>query len=246
MRRYDPGQPLVFVHVPKTAGTSVRQVFAGWFGDGLILHYHDEVAGRPPGRSPLFDRHSPAAPVCLYGHFNAARGFGVTDAHADATQFVSLLRDPFEAACSAYFYLRRVARKWRDPGAVPPPGLPAWLARTPPNMLAHFPRPVTRDNYRDLIEEFFVEIGVTEQLAESLARIARHLGRPFDPGQLPHRNVTPRQDSGLDLAALRAAYRDRHPLDFAVYDHVRWLFDRQPSILTPSAPADPRSRERAP
>ena len=31
MRPYDPTEPLIFVHVPKCAGTTVRAVFRDWF-----------------------------------------------------------------------------------------------------------------------------------------------------------------------------------------------------------------------
>ena len=67
MRRFDPDKPLIFIHVPKTAGISVREVFSGWFGAGLVRHYFDEVAGQPPQRDARFDRHSRTEPVCVYG-----------------------------------------------------------------------------------------------------------------------------------------------------------------------------------
>lgn len=231
MRRFEPDQPLVFIHVPKTAGISVRDVFSGWFGARLILHYYNEAAGRPPQRDPRFDRHSRAAPVCVYGHFNRNRAFGVTDTYPEATQFVTLLRDPFEMACSSYFFVRKVSAGWKDRSRVPQGDLATHLEEEPPNMLNHFPCVVTEANYREVIETQFVEIGVTERLAESLARIAAALGHDFDPARLGRLNVTDRDTAGLDLGALRARYRNRHPLEFAVYDHVRWLFDRRPALL---------------
>ena len=231
MRPFDPDRPLVFIHVPKTAGNSVRAVFADWFGPGLIPHYYDEVAGRPPQRDPRFDSHSRAAPVCVHGHFNRNRAFGVADTYPEATQFVTLLRDPFEMACSSYFFTRKASAGWKDRSRVPQGDLPTHLEEAAPNMLNHFPCVVTEANYREVIETHFVGIGVTERLAESLARIAAALGRSFDPARLGRLNVTERDTAGLDLGALRMRYRDRHPLEFAVYDHVRWLFDRRPALL---------------
>ena len=64
MRDYDPTQPLIFVHVPKTAGISVRTIFKDWFADRLCLNYYNEVAGTPP---------------VIYGHFSRNRAFGVKD-----------------------------------------------------------------------------------------------------------------------------------------------------------------------
>ena len=232
MRPFDPDKPLIFIHVPKTAGISVRDIFSGWFGSRLVHHYFDEAAGRPPQRDDRFDHHDRGAPVCVYGHFNRSRAFGVDDTYPDAAQFVTLLRDPFEMACSHYFYVRKVGANWKDRGRVPQSDLETHLDTMAPNMLNHFPRVVTKANYRELIETHFVEIGVTERLAESLARIAVALGQDFAPADLGRRNTTERDMAGLDIGALRARYRDRYPLEFAVYDHVRWLFDRRPALLS--------------
>ena len=233
MRPFDPDAPLVFIHVPKTAGASTREVFADWFGPGLIRHYFDEVAGRPPQRDERFAHHGRSAPVCVYGHFNRNRGFGVTDTYPDATQFVTLLRDPFEMACSGYFFTRKVGAIWKDRSRVPTGDLASHLDATAPNMLNHFPCVVTAENYREVIATHFVAIGVTERLGESLQRIATAIGRRFDPTRLPRLNATERPMErpvdGPDLGGLRARYRARHPLEFAVYDHVRWMFDRQGS-----------------
>lgn len=230
MKRFDPEKPLIFIHVPKTAGMSVQEIFRGWFGSGLIRHYFNEVAGTPPQRDPRFERHDRTDAVCVYGHFNRNRAFGVTDTYPDATQFITLLRDPFEMACSAYFFTRKVGANWKDTSRVPQADLITYLAENAPNMLNHFPRVVTKANYRDVIDEYFVEIGLTERLAESMARIATALGRNFDPSSLARLNVTKRDMATLDLGELRARYRAAHPLEFTVYDHVRWLFDRRPAL----------------
>ena len=35
---YDPSQPLVSLHIPKTGGTSFTKVLEQWFGDRIYLH----------------------------------------------------------------------------------------------------------------------------------------------------------------------------------------------------------------
>ena len=139
VRTYDRSKPLIFIHVPKTAGESVRDVFARWF-----------------------------------------------------------------------------------PGKV----FPQFLRSTPPNMLDHFPRPVTRDNYRQVIEECFIEVGLTERLAESLRRIASQLSLPFDPAWLAHRNATERTEPAPE--ELRAEYMKKHSLEFDVYEYAKRRFDERP------------------
>jgi len=241
MRRYDRTRPLIFIHVPKAAGTSVRQVFGRWFGAGLIDHYFDEQRHQRPPLLDLDRLHAPHAPVAVYGHFNRLRGFGVEHDYPQVGQFVTLLRDPYEAAISAYFYLRQNGHDWHDQSRIPKDSLHRFLLDTPPNILNHFPRSVTRDNYRELIERFFIEVGVMSHLPESLRRIARRLGMPFESGMLPHVNATPRtQAPDFDL---RDTYREMHPLEHEVYRYAASRFE--PATRAASVPIRPLAVPRA-
>lgn len=218
MRPYDRSQPLIFIHVPKTAGTSVRTLFARWFEDGLLSHYIDEPTGALPPRRDLAALHSRRRPVAVYGHFNSLRGSGVAEYYPQVRQFVTILRDPFDAAISNYHFAQRVGHRWADASRVPRQGLRNYLLETPPNLLHHFPRPLTAANHRALLEEDFIEIGVMEQLHESLRRIAAKLDLPFDPRWLTHANATPRGEP--DPQDLRPAHRERFPLEYAIYDEA--------------------------
>ncbi len=241
MKDYDARRPLVFIHVPKAAGTSVRHVFRGWFGPGLYDHYFDERRGLRPTLPDLHGR-PPGVPVVVYGHFNRLRGFGVEHDLPWADQFVTILRDPYDAAVSAYHYVRRHGHDWQDQSRVPKADLRQYLLQTPPNLLNHFPRVVTHDNYREQIETWFVEIGVMSALDESLQRIARRLGLPYQPGTLPHDNATPRTPQPPAEPDLRDWYRERHALEHAVYDHVAARYAvpaRSPALPAPT-PALPR------
>lgn len=231
MISYDPQLPLIFIHVPKTAGASVRRVVMDWFGAGYVPHYYDERTATPPARDARFVNHSAAAPVCVYGHFNRLRGFGVQDGYPDARQFVTILRDPFEMAISEYYFIRKTGTNWKDRSRVPTDGLLHHLETATPNMLNHFPRPVSAENYKDIIEEFFVEIGFTEMLVPSLARIAIRLGLSFDLAGLEHRNKTERDEQNRAAQEFRLAFRERNRLEFDVYDYAMKRFG------APEAPA---------
>jgi len=41
MRSYDPSLPLVSLHIPKTAGTSLRSTLVDWFGNDLKANFLD-------------------------------------------------------------------------------------------------------------------------------------------------------------------------------------------------------------
>lgn len=222
MRPYDPEQPLIFIHVPKCGGRSVRELVRGWFGDHLVQHYASNRSKTLPVPQDLEQVHSPARPVCVYGHFNRARGFGVEDSYPQARQFVTILRDPFEQIISLYYWMRRPDVPWRE--QVPDWTLGTHIDRTQSEMLLHFPRVMTRDNFRDLIEEYFIEIGLLEELPRSLLRIADRLGQSVDPTTLQRLNATPRDAQYEDVEELRADFMARNQLEYDVYNHVRARF----------------------
>lgn len=225
MRNYDRSQPLIFLHIPKTAGMSVRTVFQKWYGDRLFEHYFNERKGAMPPRRNLASLHSTRRPVVVYGHFNRSRGFGVQDYYPAVTQFVTILRDPFDMAISSYYYLRKKGGKWRDRSRVPRADLRSYLQATPPNMLNQFPCELTRDNYREVIDKLFIAIGLTERLAESLRHIAKRLDMPFREDWLPHMNAVARDQD--DPVELREEFSLRYPLEFEVYEYAAARFPHE-------------------
>jgi hypothetical protein len=225
MREYDRTSPLIVIHIPKAAGTSVKTVFKRWFGEELHEHYFNERTDTPPRRLDLRLLHPADRPVAIYGHFNRLRGSGVEQVYPDVRQFITILRDPFERAISIYYFVRNNGAHWKDQTRVPKAGLRQFLMDTPSNMLNQFPRPVTKENYRAKIEEFFIEVGVMEHLPESVRRIAAKLRMPFKQEWLPHVNATDRDQP--HPSDLREEYAERHALEFEVYDYVVSRFMRQ-------------------
>ena len=218
MRDYDRQQPLIAIHIPKSAGTSAKYVFKSWFGRGFREHYFNESRGRLPKRHDIERIHSVETPVVVYGHFNRLRQFGVEDYYPEAKQFVTILRDPFELSVSRYFYTRKASKKWKDKSRTPDKNLSEHVLGETPNMLNHFPREVTIENYKEIIEEFFIDIGTTEQLTESFHRIARKLGMPFEPTMLRHLNATRRSEDAP--SELRDLFAEKFELEYAVYDYA--------------------------
>lgn len=77
VRDFDPEKPLIFLHIPKTAGISCRQIFEGWYGGNLLLHYFDEVTGSMPEVHDLSRGSVGGESVVVYGHFNRVRGLAL-------------------------------------------------------------------------------------------------------------------------------------------------------------------------
>jgi hypothetical protein len=238
MKEYDRSQPLIVIHIPKAAGTTTRQIFAKWFGEGLLLHCYDEANGRPPPQLDLHALHSTERPVVLHGHFNKQRGFGIEERYPRISQFITILRDPFERALSTYFYLRKFAAGWKDQSRMPRSGVRDFLLRTDMSMMDHFPRGITQHNYIDVIETMFIEVGVSEYLHESMRRIGEKLGMNYDPTMLGHLNATERDQSVS--VELRNEFIDAHPLRYAIYNYAlsKYTSNEKDCVDQPSYPGN--------
>ena len=85
MRAYDPSLPLIAIHIPKTGGVSIQQIYKEWFGDGFLTHYK-EKGGSLPERHDLPSIQSQLTPTVVYGHFNKLRKFGIEQYYPEVEQ----------------------------------------------------------------------------------------------------------------------------------------------------------------
>lgn len=200
----------------------MRACLQAWFGpERFYLHYPAEQAGGPPVR------HALGPGTCVHGHFNAHRGFGVTDYYPQERQWIAFLRDPFEQHLSLFYYLKKHEGLYAFAGRSVPAS--AWtgvegffdylaanrdvLQTTPANtFLAHLPVDLeTGDPARELAR--FIHVGTTEDLAGSLRLLARKLG--FEVAAVPHLNAAERE--GPIGADLRRRHERLFPVEHRVY-----------------------------
>jgi len=212
LKPYDPGQALFALHIPKTGGTSLRSVLAAWFGDNLRLHYR---------RGGALQRRVAFGPgSCVYGHFNGLRGFGIQAYYPEARQCITMLREPYARFLSQW----RFHQQQRQQGAVietdVEPTFDRWIHRRAEEMargcnsfsfLCHFPRELTAENVRAVLDEYFIFIGILERLGPSMTALARALGRR--PMLIPHVNAT----IGAHYPEYRSFYETHFALEHAVY-----------------------------
>lgn len=210
---YDPGQPLFALHIPRSGGTSFRSVLGAWFGDHLQLHYR---LGRAlPPRVAL------GAGSCLYGHFNALRGFGIEDYYPDARQCITMLREPYARFVSQWRFLIMRRTHGALPGTeVVDSDFDRWIHRRAEEMargcdsyafLCQFPRKLTAENFAAVLDEYFVFVAILERIGPSMTALAKALGR--QPMMMPHVNVT----CGESYPEYRSYHETHFALEHEVY-----------------------------
>ena len=82
---------------------------------------------------------------------------------------------------------------------------------------------MTEDNYVEVIETMFVEIGVLEHLEISLRRIAAALGQKEQIPMIPHLNQS---NQTHDLSEqVKVRFRKKNALVYKIYDYVKLRFE---------------------
>ncbi|MFZ2541720.1 MAG: hypothetical protein WAW75_08100 [Gallionella sp.] len=230
MKTYDSHKPLISVHIPKCGGTSFSDVLRSWFGAGFLQHYYNEKENKPPAKHTLYSglfKKKLRTGLCIHGHFNNARGTGVLDYYPESDQLISILRNPFDVHLPTYFYVKREAKE-DGVGALRAGkaheiiekglSLEDYLRENKKSYICQFlPSNITLDNYKELLNEKFIFIGLTESLQGSVNILAHKLG--FPTLGVTKANIS-EWDEGIPDGALEEFTND-NPLEMAIYNYVK-------------------------
>ena len=229
-------ETLFFVHIPKCAGSSFRQVLKRWFGAGaLCVDTHD------PAVLARAVEQSEGPPRALAGHMP----FGLHAGLPLRPCYVSLVRHPLDRFVSFHGHARRTPSHPMHPAASRL-GLEAFYDFSLENARARgstvgvqcyfLSRSRSFEAARAVIDRRYALVAPTERYAEFVAALAHRFGRPAPT--LEPRNVG--QD-GIDLEAARAALGPRiaadHGEDLRLFTEVSDRFDARRESLLAAADA---------
>lgn len=218
---------ITFIHIPKTAGTSLRQVFIQ--NESKIHYLYDREQWKEDVASPSFKK-----PNVLYGHFE----YGFTaDAGSNQT-YCTFLRHPEKRVISHYKHILRSPGELHRKIASEISSLADFCeypyARNLQTRLVSGIRDIDEfhKNPQEALEiakanlESFACFGLTERFDESLLLFAEAFNWFKLP--VPQQNTSPEKQSTLQISESdKQAIANSNLYDFELYAFAQSLFEKR-------------------
>ena len=234
----DGPETLFFVHIPKCAGSSFRQVLKRWFGENaLFIDTHDgAVLAKAVGQRP-------SAPRGIAGHMP----FGLHEGLPLRPCYVSLVRHPLDRFVSFYRHARRTSDHPLHPAAARL-GLEDFYDFSLQDERARgstvgvqcffLSRSRGFEPARAVIDRRYALLAPTERYGEFVAALAERFDR--QPPELPPRNVGDAGPDGLEAAraALGERIRTDHAEDLRLFTYVCETFEARRAACRSRSPPD--------
>ena len=202
---------ILSVHIPKTAGVSIRNILKEHYGAGFVLHYWQitDAWGRTLEAVP-------AEAACVHGHYQTD---ALTQQFPDAT-LITWVRDPVDRVASSYFHRLRDP-DWQHPVCVE-------LHQKKLTLVQYAALPLVQNEMTRFFgskrPEDFAFIGIVEDFERSLTYMEHLLGVADIPSRCD--NVNPAKPVGgyvLD-AQTRREIAQHNAADASLYEKCLGLW----------------------
>lgn len=196
---------ILSIHIPKTAGVSIRNILKEHYGPGFVLHYWQitDAWGRVVEKIP-------AGAKCVHGHYQTDQLTGLFP----KARLITWVRNPVERVVSSYYHRLRDP-DWKHPVCQE-------LHQKKLSLAEYAALPLVRNEMTRFFgskkPEDFHFIGLVEEFEESLVQMKQILGIS---GASPRRdNVNPGKKTDRYKLAPEAhqAIQQMNELDVSLYD----------------------------
>ncbi|MFZ5863096.1 MAG: sulfotransferase family 2 domain-containing protein [Nitrospirota bacterium] len=227
------GDPLLFCHIPKCAGTSFRSVVEAEYRDNQRLFWYPgpdgDVDAQRAQLAEAFHRNRPAIRI-VYGHFS----FGLHQTLDTPPIYATILRDPVERVVSLYHHVGRTPRSPLFALVKEGLSLTQFVAgrytemtnnqmtrilagiKTRPGEIVDSREAIQRA--KENVEKYFGVIGTVEEMSDVVRVIGNRSG--WRRHQIPNLNVTTQPRAWLEKETLGVVEEYNH-LDRELYEWVR-------------------------
>jgi hypothetical protein len=229
-----PDAIYIFLHIPKSAGTTFRYHIENNFAADEILGLYNADEHRMK-RDDVFAKVSALTPQqrrrlrVIYGH---EVHYGIHELLERPARYVTFLRDPIDKTISFYNYRMQQGIRKQQVDASRLPSFEEWLRSSPgmhDGMLGDLVKygfaegnDVSQPALRALMDKFYY-VGTTENFDEDALFLYHEMGiRRFFRDQ----NKSQRFLAPEDVDRVRPLIAEKTPLDRKLYDHaVAWSRD---------------------
>jgi hypothetical protein len=216
--------PIISLHVPKAAGTSLRKYLNDLFGGNLFLHYRKnsikggDVFWTPPERIDM-NTINKNVHTCVHGHFRQSDGTSSDKYYPEINRFILLLRDPLSIQISNYFYLKMQEK--RDNGKrLKVNNVNEYLEKSKSFIFDNLPAEARKD-YKNFIQEKCLVVGVTEKFNDYITGLYYLYDRKLPLLNQKRENIS-NWDESLDQDVIDS-WKERHQKEYGLYDFISKL-----------------------
>lgn len=186
------------------------------------MHYFNEAESKMPVkhrlRRNLTGRYK--SNLCIHGHFNRNRGFGVDDYYPKIKHYITFIRDPLEIQLSLFHfnYNHFIKGKLYRNGAniTFTDDIDQFLETSKPYVKFFMPGEINLNNIEDYLSKNFVHLGDIQNYQRSLEIIAEKLNKP--KCRAPIENITKRHITPSETSI--KIFKSKCDLEYKIYNYA--------------------------